>query len=233
MSKTDNLFHIGHRERLKEKFLSNQLTDTEKLELLLTYAIPRCDVRILSRQLMEHFGSVYSVLHAPFEELVAISGVGRSTAILIKLFHDMCLISYTYQAKSDTYLSDDKFLHEFCRSLVITSRVEEMHVLFLGGNMRLIKDEVHSRGTLDETGVYIREICARALALNAISVILVHNHPASDNDFSSDDASVTQLLKYALQSIGVALLDHILVTANGVIYSFAESFWARESSFKK
>ena len=94
MPDTDDKFYIGHRERLKEKFLDNKLTEYEQLELLLSYAIPRRDVRPLSRKLIEHFGSVYYVIIAEYEDLVAVKGVGRSTAILIKLVCNMIKLSH-------------------------------------------------------------------------------------------------------------------------------------------
>ena len=233
MSKTDLLFHTGHRERLKEKFLSDKLTECEQLELLLTYSIPRCDVRVLARKLIEHYGGIYFVLHAPFEELVKIDGVGRNTAILLKLFHSLDLISYSERTKSETYLSDEKFMREYCRRLAMGKTVEESHVLYLGSDMRLISDEVHSRGTVDETSIYVREICSRALNLNASAVLLVHNHPWSENSFSEADTAVTTVLHYALNSIGIRLIDHLLVTRSGNIFSLAESNLWLMSSFEK
>lgn len=231
MSKTDLLFHAGHRERLKEKFLSDKLTDCEQLELLLTYSIPRCDVRVLARKLIEIYGGIYYVLRAPFEDLVKISGVGRNTAILLKLFQSLDMISYSERTKSEVFLNDEKFLREYCRRLSIGKKVEETHVLFLDGDMRLISDEIHSRGTIDETPIYIREICSRALALNATAVLLVHNHPCSENLFSEADAAVTDMLGYALTSISVNLIDHMLVTRSGLVHSYAASNLALSSSF--
>ena len=84
----DKLFHTEHRERLKEKFRNEQLADYEKLELLLTYAIPRRDVRPLARRLIDKFGGIYFVLRAPMDELRNVDGVGDSTAMLIKLFYE-------------------------------------------------------------------------------------------------------------------------------------------------
>lgn len=81
MPNTNDNFHIGHRERLKEKFLENKLTEYEQLELLLSFAIPRRDVKPLSRKLIQHFGSVYYVIVAEYDALLEVPGVGRSTAI--------------------------------------------------------------------------------------------------------------------------------------------------------
>ena len=231
MAKTDKLFHIGHRERLKDKFLDGKLSDYEKLELLLTYAIPRRDVRILARTLLSHFGGVYHVLHAPISELTAVPGVGRSAAILIKLFHDLNNVSHMQLAKTGDYLSDDVYRNNYCRNLVSDCCVEVTHVLYLGREYKLISDEVHSRGTVDEALVYPREILQRAMALNATGIILVHNHPMSNNSFSSTDIEMTVELEKLLRAVDVRLVDHLLVTSGGIVHSYLAQPWVNKSSF--
>lgn len=233
MPKTDELFHAGHRQRLKQKLLDGKLTSCEKLELLLTYAIPRRDVRVLSRTLIERFGGVYFVLCAPYEELIRIPGVGHNVAVVIKLFHELSLVSYQERAVRDDYLTDDRFIRDYCRRLVSGKTVEEFHVLYLDGNRRLITGEIHSRGTFNQADVYPREISKRALSLNAIYVILVHNHPVSDNNFSSDDAEATSRLEICLNTFGIALIDHYVVTSNGVVHSMRETPFLNKSSFFK
>jgi DNA repair protein RadC len=77
----------GHRERLRQKFKENpqSLSDTERLELLLTYIIPRKDVAPLAHALIAHFGSLQAVIAAPSELLLGIDGVGESTITFSKL----------------------------------------------------------------------------------------------------------------------------------------------------
>ena len=228
MPKTDDLFHTGHRERLKEKLLGGKLTGYEKLELLLMYAIPRRDVRPLARKLLEVFGGVYFVLHAPIEELMAVPGVGRNTAILIKLVCELNLVAHTERAISGKYLSDEKFRFDYCRNLVAGSKVEEFHILYLDGDYKLLAEETHTRGTINETAVYIREITKGVLRLNAASVIIVHNHPVSTNNFSQTDITTTQNIEHVLQTLNIRLIDHLLVTASGTVFSYRALPWARK-----
>ena len=79
----------GHRERLRQKFKENShsLSDTERLELLLTYIIPRKDVAPLARDLIAHFGGLQAVIAAPPEQLIEFAGVGKSTATFVQLLH--------------------------------------------------------------------------------------------------------------------------------------------------
>ncbi len=233
MAKMDELFHTGHRERLRQKLLDGKLMGAEKLELLLTYAIPRRDVRVLARTLIDNFGGVYFVLSASYEELMRVPGVGHNVAVLIRLFHELSLVSYRERAMRSDYMTDEKFIRDYCRKLVADATVEEFHVLYLDGKRRLISEETHSRGTFNQADVYPREVARRALSLNAIYVILAHNHPVSDNNFSSDDAEATSRLEACLNTFGIGLIDHYVVASGGIVYSMRETPFLNKSSFFK
>jgi hypothetical protein len=81
----------GHRSRLRKRFLETPgaLSHAELVELLLTYAIPRRDVAPEAAALIAEFGSLEGILNAPFDELVRVSGVGRHSAVLIKLVRQL------------------------------------------------------------------------------------------------------------------------------------------------
>jgi DNA repair protein RadC len=86
---------------------------------------------------------------------------------------------------------------------------------------RLIKTEIVSRGSINESPVYPREIVKIVLDNNANSVILAHNHPGGSLQPSSADTEVTRLIKTALEAISIKVVDHIIV-AEGKYTSFAE-----------
>lgn len=94
-------------------------------------------------------------------------------------------------------------------------------VLFLNNQMRLILFERMFRGTVDKTAVYPREIVKRALELNAVHIILVHNHPSGDCRPSYADEQLTQQLKSTLDILNIGIIDH-LVVGGSEIFSFAE-----------
>ena len=218
MPVSDENFYAGHRDRLRAKFLNGQLADYEKLELLLAYAIPRRDVRPLARSLIKQFGGVYQVLSASVDDLTAIKGVGHNTAIFLKLVFDMMTIDYRGQLKETPIFHNETILHNYCRIIVAGKPIEELHILFLDNNLKLIADEIHSTGTIDSSAVYPREIAKRALELNARSVVMVHNHPTSNNSFSSDDIEITTLVKSVLSGLNIELYDHFVVS-NDIVYS--------------
>ena len=220
MNKTDSDISLqqGHRERLRQRFLAGHLVEYEIIELLLTYVIPRRDVRPLSRQLYKKYGNVYRLLSAPYESLIENPGIKEHTATFFKVIHKLMELDYKYDLKEMPVFHDREKLERYCRLLVGGKTVEEFHVLYLDVKYRLLEDELHSSGTNTWTAVYIREIVKKALDLNARHVLLVHNHLTPDTTFSSQDILLTQDLKTALEKLDIKLFDHFVVTDN-IVYS--------------
>ena len=96
-------------------------------------------------------------------------------------------------------------------------KTEAFRVLFLDNQSRLIKDEIMQQGTVDQTAVYPREVAARALELGATSLIMVHNHPAGSLRPSRNDIAMTKNVQKALDVLGIALLDHFIVSKSGYL----------------
>ena len=233
MSDSDSLFHNGHRSRLKDKLLDDKLTSYEKLELLLTYAIPRRDVRPLARELLHRFRSVHNVIHASIEDLKLVPGIGHNTALLIHLVHELIMIAHNEYLSDGNILYDTTRIKEYCRCLLGGQDVEELHVLYLDKDYRLLLDEKHSRGTTDCAIAYPKEIARRGCILNASFVILLHNHPMSDNMFSQDDLTLTEQIISELAKVGIGYVDHYLVVSNGTVYSLEENKWMYQNILHK
>ena len=98
---------------------------------------------------------------------------------------------------------------------------EVFFVLHLDARNRLIEAEEIFRGTLTHTSVYPREVVKSALAHNAASVMLAHNHPSGDTEPSQADRLLTRQLACALALVDVRIADHFIVAGNGIL-SFAE-----------
>lgn len=229
--KFDTSFRAGHRERLRAKLESNKLTSYEKLELLLTYAIPRRDVKPIAHALLNRFGGIYKILHADLDALETVPGVGHNTALLIHLVHELIHVSYLERLADGAVLQNQEVVEQYCRNMLIGKSVEEFHVLYLDHDYRLIQDDMHSRGTAHQSSAYPREIAKRAAVLNASFVILAHNHPMSANTFSTDDIVLTDKIKEELSNLDIKYFDHYLVCGNGVIHSMEREQWLRKSSF--
>lgn len=220
MTKNDEIASLqqGHRARLRKKFLDGQLAEYELLELLLTYAIPRRDVRTLARQLYKKYGNIQHMLSLPMSELMVNVGVKENVATFLKLIHKITTLEYKYILGNAPIFYDFSKLENYCKLLLGDKTVEEFHVFYLDKKFALILDDLHSSGTIDWAAVYVREIVKKALDLNAYSVLLVHNHPSAHTSFSVPDIQMTQELENALGQLGIDLYDHLLVSGN-VLYS--------------
>ena len=117
--------------------------------------------------------------------------------------------------------SYDKVI-EYCRTLAGHREVEEFHLLYLNRRNLLIADECHQKGSVCHAPVYPREICVRALELQASAIVAVHDHPSGSPDPSRADIQMTNRIRDALKTIEVTLLDHVIVTPTGSV-----SFQAR------
>lgn len=224
--KSDNKdlsFRVGHRERLRQKFLDDKLTDYELLELLLSFVIPRRDVRPLARGLIEKFGGIYQVITAPIESLTAFKGIGRNTAIFIKSIHKIMIAGYKSNLGNATIFHNEKVLTNYCLLLMTGKTKEEIHILYLDEDKRLLADDLHSIGTVDWAAAYPREILKRALELNAKSIVMLHNHPKPNTSFSMDDIELTERVRALLATVDIDVHDHYVVSG-GIVYSARNMF---------
>lgn len=215
--KEDLSFHTGHRERLRQNFLDDKLAKYETLELLLSYAIPRRDVRPLARMLYNKFGGMYPILSASIDDLSAVRGMGRNTAIFIKVVQKILLDGYECKFKDSSILHDYEQLVNFCKLSLGRKDVEEVHVLYLDEVGRLLENQLHSTGTYNESSLYDIEIVKRAISLGAKKIILVHNHPRPNTSFSTQDQDATMHLKGILETVGINLVEHFVVSG-GLVY---------------
>ncbi|MBR1380249.1 MAG: DNA repair protein RadC [Alphaproteobacteria bacterium] len=214
----DDNFYSGHRGRLRQKFIDGKLADYELLELLLGYAIPRRDVRPLARGLLQKYGGIYQILTASRDELEKFPGIGHSTALFLKVIHNIVLVGYRKRLDERPIFHDENLLADYCRLLLNGKAVEEFHVIYLDSDMHILRDDTHSCGTSDWAAVYPREIVKCALEQNSTSVVIVHNHPISGRSFSHDDIEMTHEIQRLLNVFGIRLYDHFLV-AGDVLYS--------------
>lgn len=209
-------FHNGHRERLRQKFLEDKITDYEFLELLLAFAIPRRDVRPLARGLIQKYSGLHQIYSMPLETLMQFPGLGRNTAIFLKAIQYAMLTEYREHLDKRPIFHTYQTLTNYCLTLLGAKNIEEFHVFYLDSEHRLLLDEKHSVGTVDRAYIYPREIAKRALNLNARSIVLLHNHPTAGVPFSSEDIEITTITQDILAPLGIELYDHFLVSGGQV-----------------
>jgi DNA repair protein RadC len=210
--------YLGHRERLRQRFLeagSDAVADYELLELILFGAIPRRDLKPLAKELIETFGSFAEVIAAPRQRLGKIKGLGDVAIAELKVVHAAASRLARDQVKQRPVLSSWSHVLDYCRMAQAFADKEQFRVLFLDKRNKLIADEVQQVGTVDHTPVYPREVVKRALELSATALILVHNHPGGDPTPSRADIEMTRVIVEVAKPLGIAVHDHIIVGKEG------------------
>jgi DNA repair protein RadC len=112
-------------------------------------------------------------------------------------------------------IATDSALIDYVRGSIVGAPVETVRALFLNSRNLLIGDEEICRGTVDQVTLYVREIVLRALDVGASGLILAHNHPSGDAAPSMQDKVFTRDLAAALGTMGICLVDHLIVAASG------------------
>jgi DNA repair protein RadC len=184
----------GHRQRLKEKFRTTGVDafhEHEVLELLLTYAIPRRDVKPLAKALLKRFGSLREILDAEMDELEQVRGIGGHAAVLLKLVKELAALYLKQKAKEKRQVTCTTELLDFCRTALGGKRDEEFCVLYLDAQNQIIEFETIQRGIVNQAVVYPRQVLERALKKKASAIILAHNHPSGHVRPSEADIRLT------------------------------------------
>ena len=216
--------HDGHREKMRRRFQETGLegfADHEALELLLYYAIPRRDTNELAHRLLTRYGSLSALLPAPIEDLRRVEGVGESAAVLLKL-----VPAFVYKAQrsagQETVLNSTEKAGRYLLSCFAGERNEVIYQLCLDRKGKLLARKRLSEGGSAAAELNIRRLVENALLSSASAVILSHNHPSGIALPSREDYATTQQAQDALRTIGVELLDHIIVAEDDYV-SLADS----------
>ena len=212
----------GHRKRLRARLLSagpESVADHELLELVLFLALPRRDTKPIGRALLARFGSFANAVSAPLADLRGVEGLGDAGAAALKTVQAAALRLVRGEVQAQPVLTRWDLLLDYLTAAMARDRVEQFRVLYLDNKNRLIADEAQSRGTVNHTPVYPREVVKRALELHASALILAHNHPSGDPAPSAEDIAMTREIGRAATALGVVVHDHVIV-GNGRTVSF-------------
>jgi DNA repair protein RadC len=216
---SDDSHRIGHRKRLRKRFLEGgekSLSNRELIELLLTFAIPRKDTKPLAASLLHEFGSLSGVLRQPPSMLQKVDGIGPEASVLLSLV--LRTASRSMEPTGGTAVLDSPgAVKEYLRFRMGSYRKERFHALFLDSSNRLLASEDLEFGTVDRASVHPRNLVERVLSCNATAVILVHNHPGGRLEASREDVDLTRKLSALAGNLGFRILDHLIVTDQDVL----------------
>ena len=217
VGKSEQSGSAGHRARLRERFLEggpNGFHDYELIEYLLTLTIPRVDTKPLAKRLIADFGGIGPLLGASTESLRR-EGLTDATIAALKIAEATSLRLLEARIEGRPVLSSWYALGDYLHATMAHRRTEEVRILFLNAKNMLLANEALWQGSVDEASVHVREVIARAIALGATALIIVHNHPSGDPTPSTQDIRLTRDLVEAGRHMKVTVHDHVIVGAQG------------------
>ncbi|MBQ8002295.1 MAG: hypothetical protein IJ297_02505 [Clostridia bacterium] len=211
------------RQRMRNRYYTEGIKNFEPheaLEMLLYFAIPRHDTNALAHKLIDHFGSFHGVLEASREDLIKF-GLTENTAALLNMIPGFSNYYMQSHASGTPHFPDCTSMGNYLVNRIGELTNEVFGVLCLTTQRKFINFEIISEGTVTSASVTPRKVAECALRNNASKVVFVHNHPGGSLYPSAEDRLLTSNLSKMLDSIGINVVDHIIV-ANGRFSSMSE-----------
>jgi len=214
----------GHRGRLRDRFLKkgiDGLSDTEVLELLLSFGTPRSDCKESARAALKHFGSISAVLDASSTELLRIKGIGDKNSFAVQFIQAVSRRYLRQRLQGKKYLHSSDQVKDYLLHTLRGLKKEIFIAIFLDSSHAIIDSEVLAEGTIGNTVVYPRELLLRCLDRNAAALIVAHNHPSGALTPSIQDKNLTRTIFVAASLMDIHLLDHMIIGEGS--FSFADN----------
>ena len=219
--------HEGHRKRMKERFMKSGLDDFAPhnvLEFLLFYSIPRGDTNPIAHRLIEAFGSLSGVFDATPEELMKVSGVGESTAILISMIPQMARKYLEDKADAVNVVGGCGDIGAYLLPKFVGRTNEALMMVSIDNKNKVISCSVVAEGTVDSAKVSRRKVMEEAMKVKATRVILAHNHPRGVAVPSAEDVAMTREIGRLFSQVGIELVDHIIIADDDYVSMAASGF---------
>lgn len=209
-------------ERPREKLIAKgakNLKDEELLAILLGTGIEGKNVLEVAKQILNKY-SKKRLLQLSYDDLAKIKGIGPAKACAILAAAE--LIKRTMEIQEETLPKIESVKDVLAQAVYMREKTREhLMAIYLNARNEMIYKKPMFIGTLNANLVHPREIFQEALKQNAASVILVHNHPSGDAKPSEDDLAITKRIVEAGKTMGIDVLDHIIITKTHV-FSFKE-----------
>ncbi len=205
--------HSGHRQRLKNKFISakESFSEHEILELLLFYSIPRKNTNDIAHKLIATFGSLNEILKADVNTLKLVDGLGENSAIFLNLLGYVNKLT-NISSNTNFSLSTISDAKQRIISLFKDAKHETFYVIYLNKKDLVTKIEKFDSGDKTKVLINLQELTKSVILNNPASIIVCHNHFSKYPKPSADDDRLTAKLIYLLNSLKVNFYDHLIVS---------------------
>jgi len=206
---------IPENERPRERLMhrgADALSIPELLAIILRVGSSRGSAIDLGNQLLNHFNGLRGIARASVAELAKVEGVGIAKAAQIKAAFELGKRLATPGNEDERPLVNrPELAASLIREKTPLDDKEHFLVLLLDTRNRCIATRTVSTGSLNANIAHPREIFREALAHSAAAIIVAHNHPSGDPTPSEEDKALTRRLVEAGKTMGIDVLDHLII----------------------
>lgn len=196
------------------KYGASYLSDAELLAVIIrTGTTSRRSVDVAVDVLESHplYSGILGLHYLTFPELTKIDGIGKVKAVQI-----LCVAELTKRIAKTTksgrlIFRQPREIADFYMEELRVMVVETVYLLMLDAKCQLLYKKQMTMGTVTSSVAAPREIFQTALQYDAVSIILLHNHPSGDPTPSKEDMQVTKRLEECGRLLGIPLSDHIII----------------------
>ena len=227
MTKYETVKSMCAEERPYEKcqrFGADNLTDTELLAIILRTGTKGQSALDLARKILNantSYRGLMNVHQLSIEDLQRMHGIGPVKALQIRCLSELTKRLAKASGVRNLNFSNPKSIADYYMEDMRHLKQERMKLLMFNTKTRLLGETDISKGTVNASLISPRELFIEALQKNAVTIILLHNHPSGDPAPSKEDILITKRIKDAGSLIGIQLLDHIII-GNNCYTSFIE-----------
>ena len=215
--------HWPKEDRPREKMMQygeQALSNSELLAILLCTGTKGQTALDLARKVIHKFKTFRNMSHTDTRDWLEFKGVGIAKIAQIKAALEIGRRFREDETRLDRpQIKSAKDVVDILMPQMRDLKKEVFKVVFLNSQNRIIAIEDLEEGTVNHASPIIREIFQRALQHFAVSIICVHNHPSGEVHPSDEDRTFTQKLVESGKTLGIKVLDHIILGGNGC-YSF-------------
>ena len=209
------------------RFGAKSLTDIELLAVLLRSGTKGGNVLETAKKILYPSGREGGLTRLPSysqDALMKIPGIGKVKAIQILCLCEMARRIAKEKAKEPLSFDRPETIASYYMEDMRHLKQEELKLLMLNTKSKLLGETRIPKGTVNMSVISPRELFIEALQKDAVSIILLHNHPSGDPEPSREDILVTKKIAKAGELIGITLMDHIIIGDQSYV-SLAEKGW--------
>ncbi len=150
----------------------------------------------------------------PLEQLLKVKGIGEVKAVKIKCLTELAMRINCASARDGLIVNKPATVANYFMEKLRHRKKECVVIVCLDAKGQLLREVLLSSGSINMSLISPREVFLEALRCEAVSILLVHNHPSGDPSPSSSDISITKSLQQMGEMLDIPLLDHIIIGDN-------------------